>query len=146
MSKKVDVVIEGKVFTLVSSEEEAHLQRIARYIDAKLAEMADGESGMPLDDRVRSLLLALNISDDYFKASDRLARMDVEQEKYITELGLLQQENSLLTEQFRALQGEYTRLQKEHDQFIETFDNAKPQEHNVVHLPRPEQRKVGGFR
>jgi len=146
VSKKVDVVIGGKVFTLVSSEEEAHLQRIARYIDAKMAEMADGEQGMPLDDRVSSLLLALNISDDYYKASDRLARLDVEQEKYITELGLLQQENSLLTEQFRALQGEYTRLQKEHDQFIEAFDSAKPQERNVVQLPRPDQRKVGGFR
>ena len=136
--RKVDVVIGGKVISLISGEEEAHLQRVARYVDAKIEEMKDVNSASMIDERVRTLLLALNISDDYYKAADRLARLDVEQEKYITENGRLQQENMLLTEQYEALQTEYARLKAEHEEYLEVFGSAK-EENNVVQL----NRKVG---
>jgi len=136
--RKVDVVIGGKVISLISGEEEAHLQRVARYVDSKIEEMKGVNSASMIDERVRTLLLALNISDDYYKAADRLARLDVEQEKYITENGRLRQENMLLTEQYAALQTEYDRLKAEHDEYLEVFGSAK-EENNVVQL----NRKVG---
>jgi len=139
VERKVDVVISGKVISLISSEEEAHLQRIARHVDSKIEEMKGVNSASMIDERVRTLLLALNISDEYYKAADRLARLDVEQEKYITENGRLQQENMLLAEQYAALQTEYARLKAEHDEYLEVFGSVK-EENNVVQL---NNRKVG---
>jgi len=141
MAKKVNVVIGGKVITLRSDEEEAHLQRIARYIDHKMAELTEANTNASIDERLRTMLLALNISDEYFKATDKLARVDAEQEKYVNELGRMQQENMLLREKFHELQGEYARLQAELDEYIEVFDNVRQNE-NVLPLHRNE-RKVG---
>jgi len=142
MARKVEVVICGKVITLKSNEEEAHLQRIARYIDQKMAELTEVNTTASIDERVRTLLIALNISDDYFKAADRLARMDVEQEKYISEIGRMQQENMLLKEKFHALEAEHARLQAEHDEYVEVFDSVKQSE-NVISMSRNDQRKAG---
>lgn len=141
MARKVNVVICGRVITLKSDEEEAHLQRIARYIDQKMAELTEANTTAAIDERVRTMLIALNISNDYFKVADKLARMDAEHEKYINEIARVQQENMLLREKYHALQAEHTRLQAEHDEFIEAFDSVRQE--NVLPLHRNEQRKVG---
>ena len=70
MSVKTDteVIIGGKVFTLSGYESEEYLQKVASYINNKTAEYAKVESfkRQPLD--TQSVLLQLNIADDYFKA------------------------------------------------------------------------------
>jgi len=142
MSRKVNVVICGKVITLKSNEEEAHLQRIARYIDQKMAELTEANTTASIDERLRTLLIALNISDDYFKAADKLARVDAEQEKYINEIGRMQQENMQLKEKYHALQADHARLQAEHDEYIEVFDNVRQSE-NVISMNRTNLRKAG---
>jgi len=135
VARKVDVVICGKVITLVSNEEEAHLRRIASYIDLKMAELTEANTTAAIDERIRTLLLALNISDEYFKVADRLARVDAEQEKYINEINRMQQEDMQLKEKYHALQAEHAKLQAEyahlhaeHEEFIETFENEKQAE------------------
>ena len=144
MARKVDVVICGKVITLKSNEEEAHLQRIARYIDAKMAELAAANASASIDERLKTMLLALNISDDYFKAADKLARVEAKQENYVSELARIQQENMVLREKFHDLQREHARLQAEHEEYIEVFDSATAkQSENVLQLHRGEQRKAG---
>ena len=142
MARRVDVVICGKVITLKSNEEEAHLQRIARYIDQKMAELTEVNTTASIDERVRTLLIALNISDDYFKAADRLARLDADHEKYVNEIGRIQQENMQLKEKYHALQAEHARLQAEHDEYIEVFDGVKQSE-NVLSMNRTNRRKAG---
>ena len=70
MSVKTDteVIIGGKVFTLSGYESEEYLQRVASYINNKTAEYNKVESfkRQPVD--TQSVLLQLNIADDYFKA------------------------------------------------------------------------------
>jgi len=139
LARKVNVVICGKVITLKSNEEEAHLQRIARYIDQKMAELTGANTTAAIDERVRTLLIALNISNDYFKAADKLARIEATKDKFKEEIDRLQQETALLSEQLSALQAEHATLKAEHKEYIEVFDNVKQQE-KVVHLNRSERK------
>ena len=70
MSPKTDteVIIGGKVFTLSGYESEEYMQKIASYINNKINEYGkiDSFRRQPLDRQ--SVLLQLNIADDYFKA------------------------------------------------------------------------------
>ena len=84
MSSKIDteVIIGGKVFTLSGYESEEYLQKVASYINNKVNEYGKVDSfrRQPLD--MQSVLLQLNIADDYFKAKQQLAVLEVElQEK-----------------------------------------------------------------
>ena len=143
MSNKVNVVICGEIITLVSDEEEAHLQRIARYIDQKMADLVSANITASINERVRTLLIALNLADDYFKTTDSYARLSAEHERYIDELGRMEQENILLRDKIRELQGELTRTQVEFEAFLSEFDSAKSSDDAKI-LPSPwsEQRKV----
>ena len=70
MSTKTDteVIIAGKVFTLSGYESEEYLQKVASYINNKIAEYnkIDSFRRQPMD--TQNVLLQLNIADDYFKA------------------------------------------------------------------------------
>ena len=84
MSSKTDteVIIGGKVFTLSGYESEEYLQKVASYINNKMNEYSKVDSfrRQPLD--TQSVLLELNIADDYFKAKKQISLLEEEiQEK-----------------------------------------------------------------
>ena len=132
MANKVNVVICGEVITLKSDEEEAHLQRIARYIDRKMEELMEANPNASINERIRTLLIALNVADDYFKTADALARANAQQDKYVNELGRMQQEYALLKEKFYEIQGELALARSELDTFISEFDGNKDSGAKVV--------------
>lgn len=78
MSAKTDteVIIGGKVFTLSGYESEEYLQKVASYINNKLNEYGKVESfkRQPLD--TQSVLVQLNVADDYFKAKKQIAILE----------------------------------------------------------------------
>ena len=78
MSTKVDteVLIGGKVYTLSGYESEEYLQKVASYLNNKHNEYnkLDGFRRQPLD--TQSVLLQLNIADDYFKAKKQIALLE----------------------------------------------------------------------
>lgn len=80
MSAKTDteVIIGGKVFTLSGYESEEYLQKVASYINNKMAEYnkVDSFRRQPLDKQ--SVLLQLNIADDYFKAKKQISLLEEE--------------------------------------------------------------------
>ena len=80
MSTKTDteVIIGGKVFTLIGYESEEYLQKVASYINNKMSEYAKVESykRQPLD--MQNVLLQLNIADDYFKAKRQISLLEEE--------------------------------------------------------------------
>lgn len=80
MSVKTDteVIIGGKVFTLSGYESEEYLQKVASYINNKMTEYGKVQSfkRQPLD--TQSVLLQLNIADDYFKAKKQIAILEEE--------------------------------------------------------------------
>ena len=67
-----EVIIGGKVFTLRGYESEEYLQRVASYINNKVAEYSKVDSfrRQPVD--MQNVLLQLNIADDYFKAKKQI--------------------------------------------------------------------------
>lgn len=78
VTSKVDteVIIGGKVFTLSGYESEEYLQKVASYINNKINEYSKVDSfrRQPLDKQ--SVLLELNIADDYFKAKQQIAVLE----------------------------------------------------------------------
>lgn len=78
MSAKTDteVIIGGKVFTLSGYESEEYLQKVASYINNKMSEYGKVDSfrRQPLD--TQSVLLQLNIADDYFKAKRQISMLE----------------------------------------------------------------------
>lgn len=71
-----EVVIGGKVFTLSGYESVEYLQKVASYINKKIAEYSrlDNYRRQPLD--TQNVLLELNIADDYFKAKKQISILE----------------------------------------------------------------------
>ena len=80
MSTKTDteVIIGSKVFTLSGYESEEYLQKVASYINNKMNEYSKMDSfrKQPLD--TQSVLMQLNIADDYFKAKKQISILEEE--------------------------------------------------------------------
>ena len=66
-----DVVIGGKVFRVCGYESEEYLQKVANYINGKIAEYTKEDSFRRMSPEMRANILYLNIADDYFKAKNQ---------------------------------------------------------------------------
>lgn len=71
-----EVLIGGKVFTLSGFESEEYLQKVSTYLNHKIAECTSSEGYKKQSAESRSILLALNIADDYFKAKKQGASLE----------------------------------------------------------------------
>ena len=80
MSTKTDteVIIAGKVFTLRGYESEEYLQKVASYINNKIAEYSKVDSFKRQSLDTQNVLMQLNIADDYFKAKNQITRLEEE--------------------------------------------------------------------
>lgn len=78
MSSKTDteVIIGGKVFTLSGYESEEYLQKVASYINNKANEFGKVDSFKRQSLDTQSVLLQLNIADDYFKAKKQISLLE----------------------------------------------------------------------
>ena len=102
MSSKntTEVIIGGKVFTLGGYESEEYLQKIASYINNKLAEFTKDDGFRRQSAEVHSNLMYLNIADDYFKAKKLGDNLSLEIENKDKEIYNLKHE--LIAEQIKA--------------------------------------------
>ena len=75
------VVIGGKIITLGGYESEEYFQKVASYINNKIAELSEmpGYTRQPVE--TKHTLLSLNVTDDYFKAKKQgdLLEKDIEE-------------------------------------------------------------------
>ncbi len=80
MDSKVDaeVLIGGKVYTLSGDESEEYFQKVASYINNKMAEYGkmDSFKKLPLD--MQNVLMQINIADEYFKAKKQISILEEE--------------------------------------------------------------------
>ena len=133
MSSKnnTEVILGGKVFTLSGYESEEYLQKVASYINNKLAEYSKEDSFRRQNAEVRANLMYLNIADDYFKAKklgDSLSEEIENKDKEIYDL-----KHELIAAQIKtdAAEKEITELKKETAKYqknivqLETELNAK---------------------
>ncbi len=75
-----EVVIDGKVYTLSGYEEPEYLQKVAAYINSKISEIdrMDGMKNLPAN--MKSVMIQLNIADDYFKAKSQVEKLERDME------------------------------------------------------------------
>lgn len=114
MATKTDteVIIGGKVFTLSGYESEEYLQKVASYINNKVAEYnkIDGFRRQSLD--TQGVLLQLNIADDFFKAKKQIALLEEDIQKKEQEIYDLKHE--LISSQIKmeTMEKEFKQLKK----------------------------------
>lgn len=85
----VEVIINGKQYTLSGYESSDYLQKIANHINDKIAEFKQQDSYLRLDSEMRNILLAINLSDEYYKAikdSNDLKNENEDMEKEIFDI------------------------------------------------------------
>lgn len=84
--RNAEVIIDGKVYTLSGYEEEEYLQKIANYINGKITEFHEMENFKLLSRDMQATLIELNIADDFYKAKDRIEKLEAEIETKEKEL------------------------------------------------------------
>lgn len=72
----IKVMIDGKAITLSGYESEEYLQRVAFYLNNKIAELHSMKGFGRLTQDMKSMLLEFNIADDYFKAKSQVDSME----------------------------------------------------------------------
>ena len=73
-----EVLIGGKVFNLGGFESGEYLQKVSTYLNHKIDELASNDGYRKQSSETRSVLLALNIADDYFKAKKQGSSLETD--------------------------------------------------------------------
>lgn len=126
------VIIGGKIITLGGYESEEYFQKVASYINNKIAELSGmpGYSRQPMESK--HTLLSLNIADDYFKAKKQAEVFELDlqqkdQEMYDLKHELIslrmqieesQKQAKEALEQKSLLEGKIKELEKELDEIL----------------------------
>ncbi len=103
---KTQVIIAGKIYTLSGYESEEYLQKVAAYLNGKITEFRGMDGYHRLSQEMRSILLNLNIADDYFKVRKKIEELEEE---------LSEKEKNALEERNAQLQEELIRLRAQTD-------------------------------
>lgn len=76
----VEVLIDGRKYTICGFESAEYLQQIASYINRKFIDFRKKEYYARMDLDLRNVLLAINIADDYYKANKKASEYRTESE------------------------------------------------------------------
>ena len=76
----VEVLIDGRKYTICGFESAEYLQQIASYINRKFIDFRKKEYYAKMDLDLRNVLLAINIADDYYKANKKASEYRTESE------------------------------------------------------------------
>jgi len=138
--KKVDVLMSNNRVTLRSDESPEYLQKLASYVDQKIADLKAKNASASVDERRRSLFIAMNLADDYFKIKDRYTAQDVENKRLTQENFHLEKEVSSLSDQVKSLQTELEKVSAEYEEFLHNFDNSAGETISIAPVDAPQKR------
>ena len=114
MSSKnaVDVIIDGKIFTLSGFESDGYLQKIASYINNKIIEYKKDDVYRRQNRDFQHSLLEINMADDYFKAKKQAELLEIDLENKENELFNLKHDYIASQAKVEALMAEKEELNK----------------------------------
>jgi len=140
VENKIEVVICGEIITIKSTESADHVQRIARYVDSKMAEMQSQNITATINERVMTQLLALNIADDFFKAQEKITRLKTDNEQFVLDTRRMQEKAKDSADKIKELKEDLAKAKAEIKELKATEDTPPS---NI--LPMPTQRgRTGG--
>ncbi|MCI7812327.1 MAG: cell division protein ZapA [Lachnospiraceae bacterium] len=96
---KTQVLLGGKIYTLSGYESEEYLQKVATYINNKISELKKMEGFNHLSSDTKSILIDLNVADDYFKAKKQAD--NIEEELGLKEKELYELKHELINVQIK---------------------------------------------
>ena len=111
------VLIDGKPITLAGYEEEEYLQKVANYINRKIAGFSEVPGYSRMASELKGTLLALNIADDYFKAKKQAAALEESMEAKDRDAYDLKQDLVTMQMEKEKLEKEVASLKKELEKF-----------------------------
>ena len=109
MDKKnnVEVIINNKIYTICGFESEEYLQKIASYINVKYNDFKAREEYTSLTSDLKTILLEINMADDYFKVKKQSQEYLAESEDKTKEIYDLKHEMVAMQTKLEALNKEY---------------------------------------
>ena len=112
MNEKTDVqvIINDKRYTISGYESSDYLQHIANYINEKLQSFKKQDAYNHLDMDMKNILLAINLSDDYFKAQKLAEENKQQQGEVEQEMFRMKHEIVSRDEEMKALKEQLKRL------------------------------------
>ena len=128
------VVIDNKEFVICGYESTEYLQKIAAYLNNKIAECRNIEGYHNLEHDMKKFMLEINIVDDYFKAREKVQELEMENSRKEDELYQLKHE-------FIALKEELSKEQKELEETSSAYEAAKRQIANLEEQKSNQKRK-----
>lgn len=120
----MEVVINGKQYTLSGYESSEYLQKIATHINDKYAAFKKEDGYAQLDIDLKNILLAINLSDDYYKAQKEADVLQDEKEELEKEIFNMKHDMIAMKAQLEEKEKEVEKLEKEKTEA----------EHNVIRL------------
>ncbi len=120
----VEVIINGKQYTISGYESSEYLQRIATHINDKYAEFKQDEGYNRLDADMKNILLAINLSDDYYKVQESI--QDLQKEKEDLEKEIFNMKHDMIAMK--------SRLEEQEKKMGELRKDKKHSEHEVIRL------------
>lgn len=72
VKKTTNVFINGRKYTICGYEDEEYLQNIATYINKKIEEIEKLDSFQKLSSDMKTVLLNINLCNDFFKMRERV--------------------------------------------------------------------------
>ena len=103
MKNRVTVTIAGQEYTLVATEEEGYVEKVAQHVDAQMKQVLDGARISLVDGAV---LTALNIADEYFKEVEASENLRRQLKEYLEEATKLKMELSEAKREIFKLQNQ----------------------------------------
>ncbi len=82
----IEVILNNKKYTLRGYESEEYLQKVASYINNKNSEFKKQDFYKMLDSEMKSILMEINIADDYFKVREQVREIEQENEEKAKEI------------------------------------------------------------
>ncbi len=138
-----EVIIGGKRYKLMGFESEEYLQKVAAFINNKIIELKSMESYKGMDSDMRSILLQINLADEYFKVRRRYEDSETDSDEKSSEIYQLKHDIMALKEKLEKAESEIERLkgdvideQKKNVRLETELDSERGKGANVVKMPR----------
>ena len=109
----IDVLIDGKVYSLGGSETEGYVQQIATYLNGKIFQLKAQPGFLKMPEDYQSIMTYLNLADDYFKEKESAKALASDKESMEKETYRLKHEMVSTQMKLESLRNERTVSEEE---------------------------------
>ncbi|MBQ9119520.1 MAG: cell division protein ZapA [Lachnospiraceae bacterium] len=109
----IEVIINGKRYTLSGYESEEYMQKVASYINKKYDEFKKHPSYRTMDVDMRNVLMQINLTDDYLKLKQQMSEKESDSDSKSGEIFELKHEIISLQTRIATLEKELEHTKQE---------------------------------